>query len=570
MTERSTNPAHRDAIEIAPTAAGSQLPLPAATPTTNDLDLDFVVEDLLGTGQPGAGQGEERDAACGQRSASIYKDCEREILDRLDIANEYRGMGLAIAGNPRTSGWQPCHAIDRADKSASAAIFVASGDARGRYRDMGGSGLSLTFWEFAARFGGHGDWREARKYFAHRAGVKLPGSKSFASATTPCPVCDGQSECFFQADGLHLCRRKNLLASVPGWDCKGPSRYDRGFCMWRRRGTTRNSSQASNRPATFNKAHADRRVIAPALDLACLAREFHERAGLGLFDLARIAGIREEALRFLEVGYQPQKGGAAEYWTFPERDGRGRIVQVVKRFRHGREELTAGGARGLTYWPEWWVEGIGPVFLPQSHFDVAALVTLGMSAIGRPSPDGCIDHIIELLRQIPVARPIVVIEVDDRYWDTFAGKWVYPSQTGSRLAAYALAKALGRKILVAQPPMQARNCLHWLAGQESDLTNDDSLRQLAQVFIEDVQAGALEVDADSTDGQPRPRWWPYLSPRAKTRGFWCWREGHAAKVVEAAVRGGDKEEIATMVADAERISAEFDSHRELAAQEVQG
>src|SRR5437879_1977828 len=78
------------------------------------------------------------------------------------------------ATKPTAKGWLPCHAIDREDHSASAAIFVGEGKARGRYRDMGGSGLSLSFWEFAGKFGGYGDWREARRHFAHKVGTSLP------------------------------------------------------------------------------------------------------------------------------------------------------------------------------------------------------------------------------------------------------------------------------------------------------------------------------------------------------------------------------------------------------------
>ncbi len=37
-------------------------------------------------------------------------------------------------------------------------------------------------WEFAARFGRFGDWRNARKHYADRAGVKLPGGTSIAHA----------------------------------------------------------------------------------------------------------------------------------------------------------------------------------------------------------------------------------------------------------------------------------------------------------------------------------------------------------------------------------------------------
>lgn len=104
-----------------------------------------------------------------------WKAVEHEILDALDIAAEYRALGVVFTQDtPRQNGWQPCHAAGRQDNKASAAVCI-QGAARGRYRDLGGSdGQSLSLWEFAARYGGHGDWREARKHYALRLGIKLP------------------------------------------------------------------------------------------------------------------------------------------------------------------------------------------------------------------------------------------------------------------------------------------------------------------------------------------------------------------------------------------------------------
>jgi hypothetical protein len=104
-----------------------------------------------------------------------WHDVEAEILAALDVRQVYEQLGVRFTGHPGPRGWQPCHAIDRADEHASAAVNVGPGTARGRYRDLGGAGDSLNLWEFAARYGGYGDWREARKYYAHQVGVKLPG-----------------------------------------------------------------------------------------------------------------------------------------------------------------------------------------------------------------------------------------------------------------------------------------------------------------------------------------------------------------------------------------------------------
>jgi hypothetical protein len=102
----------------------------------------------------------------------------RQILAALDIVSIYREMGLRIAGSPPSAkGWLACHSPERSDSHPSAAICVGDSDARGRYRDLGGSGLSLSLFDFAARFGSFPSWRDARREFAKRAGIELPTSE---------------------------------------------------------------------------------------------------------------------------------------------------------------------------------------------------------------------------------------------------------------------------------------------------------------------------------------------------------------------------------------------------------
>jgi hypothetical protein len=98
-----------------------------------------------------------------------------QILERLDIQAEYEGLGVKFTGRPATDkGWKACHAFGRDNRNASAAVNIGEGQARGRYRDMGGDGLSCSLFEFAGRHGGYGNWREARRFYAHKAGVALP------------------------------------------------------------------------------------------------------------------------------------------------------------------------------------------------------------------------------------------------------------------------------------------------------------------------------------------------------------------------------------------------------------
>ena len=104
-----------------------------------------------------------------------WKNIAREILERLDIVAEYERLGVQFTKRtPNKGGWLECYAFGREESSASAAVNVGGGKFRGRYKDMGGSGLSGSFFEIAAMMGPFADWREARDYYASRAGIEIP------------------------------------------------------------------------------------------------------------------------------------------------------------------------------------------------------------------------------------------------------------------------------------------------------------------------------------------------------------------------------------------------------------
>jgi len=105
-------------------------------------------------------------------------EANRAILDAVDIEQEYRRCGVRIPerSKPRATGWLPVHAVGRDDDTPSAEINVGDGPPRGRYRDFGGNGETLGFFDFVAKFmpGAGGDWRAARKHYAQQTKIKLP------------------------------------------------------------------------------------------------------------------------------------------------------------------------------------------------------------------------------------------------------------------------------------------------------------------------------------------------------------------------------------------------------------
>lgn len=83
-----------------------------------------------------------------------------------------------VGKRPSASGWLQCRAFGRDDKSPSAAINIGDGPIRGRYRDLGGNGDSLSLFDAAAQFGTFGTWEDARREYAKRADLlkKFPKS----------------------------------------------------------------------------------------------------------------------------------------------------------------------------------------------------------------------------------------------------------------------------------------------------------------------------------------------------------------------------------------------------------
>ena len=94
-------------------------------------------------------------------SSTKWKALSEKTLATLDIQAEYTRLGIGITGNkPSATGWLACRAKGREDKHASAAINVGDTPSmRGRYRDHGGEGDTLSLWDFAAKYGPHGDWK---------------------------------------------------------------------------------------------------------------------------------------------------------------------------------------------------------------------------------------------------------------------------------------------------------------------------------------------------------------------------------------------------------------------------
>ena len=100
-----------------------------------------------------------------------WKARDREIIRRTDVRAEAERLGVRFAARPPSGDWHACHAVGRDDADPSATLNCGDGHARGTYRNHGGDGGTLSFFDLAARLGEWPDWRAARDHYARQASV---------------------------------------------------------------------------------------------------------------------------------------------------------------------------------------------------------------------------------------------------------------------------------------------------------------------------------------------------------------------------------------------------------------
>ena len=264
----------------------------------------------------------------------------------------------------------------------------------------------------------------------------------------PCPVCGaGSKSCSATDDGMQLCRGEptepsqwTRITRVP--DAAGFEHYrraddDRGL---------RNGHHHAPPPSRDWTAEAKRYA-------AALTEDRREA-------LARSLGLPAESIAVLDlVGWSDQLGA----WTFPERDGTGRIIGITTRTPDGSKKAITGSARGLSI-PAGWQNRPGPIVIGEGVSDTIAGSLCGVAIIDRPSNTGGADALASLLRNVPADRAIAVLAERDAKPD---GSW--PGKQGAEAVAAKLGAALQRTVNIAFPPEGIKDAREWVhelaAGQ---------------------------------------------------------------------------------------------------------
>ena len=125
--------------------------------------------------------------------------------------------------------------------------------------------------------------------------------------------------------------------------------------------------------------------------------ERHPRAQAQRTSLARRLGVSVRSLERLHVGCGADKRSGLEFSSWPERDARGAFTGLVRRYADGVKKTYPGTSHGLIYADDWRGDG-RVVLVPEGGSDTAALLSLGLSAIGRPSNLGGVKLLTQLLK----------------------------------------------------------------------------------------------------------------------------------------------------------------------------
>jgi len=192
---------------------------------------------------------------------------------------------------------------------------------------------------------------------------------------------------------------------------------------------------------------AKRKPVAASVAWAPIADSFHRYLTPAhkndLCEQLRLPRLALDALPL--IGYD----AGADCWTYPEEDGGGRVIGIVRRYRDGAQKPMVGSSLGLIV-PHGWRERDTSLFIVESLADVLALSLCAVSAIGLPSIKGGAKMLVALLAGFPLDRAIVVI-----------------GAVADRLAE-VLAATLQRRIAWTLPPDGAKDLHTWILSQNPD------------------------------------------------------------------------------------------------------
>ena len=264
-------------------------------------------------------------------------------------------------------------------------------------------------------------------------GNLVSGSRdNFLRATRgkPCPVCEKPDWCLVARDGsVAICAR--VKSSRP---IQRPGRDQAGYL------------HVLDRNA---RAHVEalpivkRPLLGTDHDWTKLAASFASAlTNDKLTTFATSLGLSAESLRRLSVGWSAWQRA----YSFPMRDAGGEIVGIRLRKPTGFKYCVTG-SRSALFIPER-LESATTLCIAEGPTDCAALLDLGLAAVGRPSCTGGIALLLRLVNQLHPSHVVIVADADQ------------PGQVGARSLANAVS-VLTVGLRIVTPPSGIKDVRDW-------------------------------------------------------------------------------------------------------------
>jgi hypothetical protein len=226
----------------------------------------------------------------------------------------------------------------------------------------------------------------------------------------------------------------------------------------------------------------------PPPDFSLLAAMLQSQAAPHLDAFAHSLSLPRSSLEALGVG----AGFDREWWSaWPERTPSGAICGIKKRFPNGAKWYVKGSSPGLYFDPQMEPRP-STIFIPEGGTDTAALISMGMNAVGRPSALGGQRMLIEKLRSLKPGRVVVLGERDED-----------PTRRGDPK--------------VPSCPISCQGCQHCSPGTTAALSLVRALRPFLHCPISAALPGAKDTRAWMMYGGKASEWVDSLSPLGMAR-----------------------------------------------------
>lgn len=246
-----------------------------------------------------------------------------------------------------------------------------------------------------------------------------------ATKLNPCPICGKDDYCTF-GDRAMLCQRveSKWPALKGGWyHYYGESRPEY-------------IPQAKAAPKSIDakKMLTEWNTNGPMIDCVPF------RAGE--------IGVSTESLKNLGTVYSFKHNALA----FPMSDGGGKYIGIRLRNSAGFKWAVPGSRQGI-FIPNCLMHETKICYLPEGPTDTAALLTMGLFAIGRPTCNSGNDHIKVALKRLGIYRAVIIADNDE-----LKATGNRPGLDGAR----KLKKELGLASVIWMPPSPLKDVRQFL------------------------------------------------------------------------------------------------------------